>query len=474
VAVRFEVSRVMDTIEQRLTTDPFLAQAVVDVSEVAGYTELDGGRGVNLIRLGMVVDALGRYLRDGGAYLYPVAPRALLSNAELTSKERMVLGRWTDEGLIEAAADAAGRVPEIAGMTGLPIISRRPYPELAAAYPFLVDAPHRVLTASARLGGALLTDGTGGTGGVPQPSGDGGDEDEDRRVTYVPRRVVGKASPISKIDPPGDGAAAPTAVPAGAGELAAGGQAQAGADDEPTLDRRRRSADSVPVWPDRDKVFYKLYPEPPAVPVTPSPLGTSLLARVWHCPGFDCPSFGEGRRSGQPVPHLRNGVPVCPRHDEPLSDVGARTPAVAVALIVEGLRRRRFLVTGAAPVVVGRDPEEPGGVAVGEWCHEAAANWISRTHLRLQIRDGALVATDVSTNGTLVWVRSGPEARPETLRLEKDQSYPMGEWDTVELYTGIELGRADRRPVGVEASSDEPASVLVDAPTVATRAVGGR
>jgi hypothetical protein len=31
--VRFEVSRVMDTIEQRLTTDVTLAQAVVDLAE---------------------------------------------------------------------------------------------------------------------------------------------------------------------------------------------------------------------------------------------------------------------------------------------------------------------------------------------------------------------------------------------------------------------------------------------------------
>ena len=111
--MRFEVSRVMDTIEQRLTTDIVMAQAVVDIGEITRYTELDTGRAVNLIRIGMVVDALGRYLRDGGAMIYPVAPRKLLSEGELTAKERMVLGRWTDDGLIEATADAEARVPEI-------------------------------------------------------------------------------------------------------------------------------------------------------------------------------------------------------------------------------------------------------------------------------------------------------------------------------------------------------------------------
>ena len=99
--MRFEISRVMDTIEQRLTTDVTLAQAVVDLAEVARFVALDGGRPINLLRLGMVVDALSRYLIDAGAMLYPVAGREVLSEAALTSKERMVLGRWADDGLIE-------------------------------------------------------------------------------------------------------------------------------------------------------------------------------------------------------------------------------------------------------------------------------------------------------------------------------------------------------------------------------------
>src|SRR3954453_11951136 len=117
----------MDTIEQRLTTDVVLAQCVVDHGEICRYTELDGGRPVNLMRIGMVVDAIGRYLRDGGAMIYPVVPRALLSEAELTAKERMVLGRWTDDGLIEATQDPGTRVPEIAELTGMPIVSLRDF-----------------------------------------------------------------------------------------------------------------------------------------------------------------------------------------------------------------------------------------------------------------------------------------------------------------------------------------------------------
>jgi hypothetical protein len=74
--VRFQTSAVMDAIERRLTTDVVAAQAVVDIGAVARCVELDGGRPVNLVRIGMVLDALSRYLVDEGAMLYGVAERA--------------------------------------------------------------------------------------------------------------------------------------------------------------------------------------------------------------------------------------------------------------------------------------------------------------------------------------------------------------------------------------------------------------
>ncbi|HEV7897760.1 MAG TPA: hypothetical protein VGP31_07965 [Planosporangium sp.] len=411
--MRFEVSQVMDTIERRLSTDIVMAQAVVDLGEITRYADLDGGRSVNLIRVGMVVDAFGRYLRDGGAMIYPVTPRQLLSEAALTAKERMVLGRWTDGGLIEAARDGAERVLEIAELTGLPIITLRDHADRGKRYDWLRDAPLRVLTVSPRGGGALLTDGKGGTGGVPP--------------------VVAKSAP-------------------------AGDTVLRRVDDEPPR-----------IWPDPTEPVYEPLPEPPAYLPAPSPAGTALIARAWRCDGFDCPSFGEGRRLGQPVPRLRAGKPVCPRHDEPLREIGPRPASVPVTLVIDGLRRRHFVVMADRPLFVGRAPEEPDAIGVGEWLHEAAARWISRTHLKLEISDNRLVATDLSRNGTLVWVRSEPGDRPDTYRLARGRSYPLGEWDTIEMYTGIELCRADRRPEGVDESHDEPSSVLTDAPTFAMR-----
>ena len=49
--MRFEVSKVLDAIEARLTTDPAMARAVVDLSEVVRYADLDGGRPASMLRL---------------------------------------------------------------------------------------------------------------------------------------------------------------------------------------------------------------------------------------------------------------------------------------------------------------------------------------------------------------------------------------------------------------------------------------
>ena len=125
--VRFEVSRVLDAIERRLSIDPVVAAAVVDLTEVMHLDDLDGGRPANLLRLGLVVDALGQRLGDSAAALYAVADRSLISDTELTSNERMVIRRWSDDGLIEvlpAGAPVQARIREISALTGLSMITR--------------------------------------------------------------------------------------------------------------------------------------------------------------------------------------------------------------------------------------------------------------------------------------------------------------------------------------------------------------
>jgi hypothetical protein len=421
--VRFQISSVMDAIEQRLTTDLAGAQAVVDIGQVVRFVDLDGGRPVNLVRLGMVLDALSRYLVDEGVMLYGVCARELLSEAALTSKERMVLGRWTDEGMIEVTPDDGERAPELADLTGLPLITvADPPQETAARFGWLADgAGGRVLRLVARGGVAAL---------VPA---DSAATDDDAAV-----RVIASAKvPTAELT---EGQAAELPLPA---EVLTG---RAAARMSHTRVGRGR--------------FMRAEPGPEAA---------ELLARAWRCDGFDCPAFGDRRAVGQPVPRVRDGVPVCPRHDEPVVDIGPRQAAYPVSIIVDDLPRQRLVVHEGTPVLIGRDDDDPDVVSVGRWLHEAAAGWVSPVHLRLEARPEGLIITDLSENGTVIWQRRGPDDRGAARSLRR-AAYELGEWDAVELYTGIALMRGDRRLATV-LGRDEPASVLVDAPTAAHQQV---
>jgi hypothetical protein len=401
----------MDTVEQRLTTDITLAQAVVDLADVARFQELDGGRPVNLLRVGMVVDALAQYLLDGAAMLYPVAGRELISDQALTSKERMVLGRWFDSGRIEAIPMVGDRVIEVADFTGMPVIARRNYRQYAERFPWLVDTPERVLRLDRRPGKAVLVPGA----------------EPDSAPAEVSRSVGRYAAPERTTLPDtGDRVFQPRARQA----------------------ETRVSTRAI---------------EPAA---SPSSLGSALMARSWRCPEDFCPSFGSDRSMGEPVPRLLKGLPSCPRHERPLTDSGSRPAEYPVAVVIEDAVRLRFPVTSAAPVRVGRDAD----ISLKLWLHEGASSWIADRHLTLEIIDGGLVVTGRGENGTVVWHRSGPGAAGESVRLYDGQRYAVGRHDSIELYTGVELVPGNRRVVGGPVSARDVLSVLADAPTVALRA----
>ncbi|GIF24705.1 hypothetical protein BJ973_008184 [Actinoplanes tereljensis] len=150
--MRFEVSKVLDAIEARLSTDPALARAVVDLSEIVRYADLDGGRPANSVRLGLVVDALGRYLSEENVPVYVVSPRALLSDTDLTSNERMVIRRWADDGKVEVLPMLDDRVFEVAELLGVPVLTRTRGEQFRARRPW-VDEPGRLLAAVAGEGG---------------------------------------------------------------------------------------------------------------------------------------------------------------------------------------------------------------------------------------------------------------------------------------------------------------------------------
>jgi pSer/pThr/pTyr-binding forkhead associated (FHA) protein len=363
--VRFDVTQVMDAIERHLTTEAALAQAVVDLGHIAWFDALDGGRPVSLLRAGLLIDALSRHLGDDAVMVYGVASRDLLTDADLTSKERMVLGRWAGDGLIEVVQVMADRVAEVADITGLPVITIDGFPGMESRYPWLRGQPERVLQLVPADGGARIV------GGHP-------------------------------------------------------------------------------------------------LPATPDGPGAALLSRVWRCPRRDCPTFGERRGVTQAVPRMRSGVPICPRHDEPLVNAGARPPSLTLVLMVDGVARERFVVRAGRPVTIGRSPDDPDGLMIGGLLTGQAAQMISRNHVRLELREDGLLVTDLSTNGTIVRTQGGSygAGAAEQVHLNGGAPYPLKPWDQVELHTGVTVVRSDRLP---SASMGGYGSVMGDAPTISFR-----
>jgi hypothetical protein len=378
--VRFEVSKVLDAIEARLTTDPALARAVVDLSEVVRYADLDGGRPASMLRLGLVIDALGRHVAEENVPVYAVAPRALLSDGDLTSNERMVVRRWADDGKMEVVPELDDRVLEVAELLGLPVLTRSRAEQFREARPW-VDEPGRLLATVPGAGGPVL---------------------------------------VARV---------------GRGEVPAVGER--------------------------------------------SPMGARLLARVWRCPEANCSSFGAAGDSdspfadmrtftspvAQPPPALRSGVPTCPRHGTKLTDAGPRPAVEVLSVRIDGVLRRRFVVTAEAPVVVGRAPEGTGGIMLGQWLTDDARKWISRGHVRLALDGENLTVQDVSTNGT--GIRPGGSADDDDrITLNRDEVRTLGPSDVVELYAGVFVGRARMWATG---GVSQPASVMAEAPTMAIR-----
>jgi len=195
---------------------------------------------------------------------------------------------------------------------------------------------------------------------------------------------------------------------------------------------------------------------------SPVALTHPALSRLWRCPEPGCESFGPGRAAGQPPPRMRAGVPTCARHEHRLADGGPRPPAVTLAVRVDGVVRCRVAVTAGVPVTVGRDPADEGCVRLGPWLTGDALLRVSRSHLVVSLGPSGVEVRDTSTNGTVIRGAHGD------VKLERGDTYVLGDTDVVELHSGVELARASRWRSG---GAVEPRSVMSDAPTISIRRI---
>jgi hypothetical protein len=139
-----------------------------------------------------------------------------------------------------------------------------------------------------------------------------------------------------------------------------------------------------------------------------------------------------------------------------------------MAVRIDGQVRTHFAAPTGRRVMVGRAPDDPGGVTIGSWLDEEGTRRVSRNHVVIEARDGMVLATDVSTNGVIVLGRTNAGAQPRRVTLPREQPYVVGEWDEIELHPRVTIGRADRPASGSRGQAVQN-SVMADAPTIALR-----
>jgi hypothetical protein len=138
-----------------------------------------------------------------------------------------------------------------------------------------------------------------------------------------------------------------------------------------------------------------------------------------------------------------------------------------MAVRIGGQIRRRFVVAADRPVVVGRAPDQPGGIMLGQWLNDEARRWISRSHVRFELRGGELVAQDMSTNGSGVR-QGGSMDDVDRVPLANQQALVLEPGDIVELFPGVQVGRPASMASG---GGFHPTSVMAEAPTMSMRLV---
>jgi hypothetical protein len=124
-----------------------------------------------------------------------------------------------------------------------------------------------------------------------------------------------------------------------------------------------------------------------------------LLARFWRCRNTACPRSAEEPLNDPP--RLHYGRILCSACREPVSDAGPRPPGRGFKVLADGSEQARFSLLDRQVLTLGRsdgtDVLDLSSVAA------AAAGKLSREHVRLEMRGGQPVVTDLgSLNGTTV------------------------------------------------------------------------
>lgn len=161
-----------------------------------------------------------------------------------------------------------------------------------------------------------------------------------------------------------------------------------------------------------------------------------VLDRLWSCPETRCPRHDPIRAPFLFLPRIRGSRVFCDLHDLDMIDLGRRPRLAQIKIMSCGREVRRFTVRQGCPSTAGRSA---GSGDLTPYLDEATSRRVSRAHLRFDLSADGLTITDMSRNGTVLFLRDGSRhSLHQATRL-----FSVG--DRAQISPGLELIRSGRR-----------------------------
>lgn len=169
-----------------------------------------------------------------------------------------------------------------------------------------------------------------------------------------------------------------------------------------------------------------------------------VIMRTWRCPELRCTLYDIHKGGRILLPRMRRGVPTCELHGTPLVGEGPRLGTTQLKAVINGTCVARYTLDEGSEAHVGRLPGQVG-IALHSLLPPQVAQQVSRRHVTVSARSGAVLIRDISTYGTRVRRarRQGAFGPWEKLPPQTDRPFRPG--DEAELSSGVVLTRSGRR-----------------------------
>ncbi|OKJ23888.1 hypothetical protein AMK21_02750 [Streptomyces sp. CB00316] len=169
-----------------------------------------------------------------------------------------------------------------------------------------------------------------------------------------------------------------------------------------------------------------------------------VIMRTWRCPELRCTLYDIRKGERILLPRMRRGVPTCELHGTPLVAEGPRLGTTQLKAVINGTCLARYTLDEGSEAHVGRLPGQVG-IALHSLLPPQVAQQVSRSHVAVSARSGAVLIRDISTYGTRMRRARKQGAFGPWEKLPPQTDRPFRPGDEVELSSGVVLTRSGRR-----------------------------